>query len=373
MDTIETFTTPGHQAEELGAQLELALHTTRAGRGCVLLYGRDQLRLAAAIEDGQAVDEPWPDLDWQLTWQAWNSNDCLTNGSTLAVCLSDRAHRYGVLYLEQAQPERLLAVEGLAWELVGLLARDQAVLHQRQLDRCQASNRALTQQVIELQRVNGELQRFVHLAANHLQEPLRALDGYSRMVQAHVSDPAAKVPVTRIQEAARRLTSVVSDLLDYSKPGSTSFVPVNLDAVIGQARSDLQAEMQACQARLSRDRLGWAAGDASALRLVFRNLLSNALKFRRGCRPRIHIGCRELEDSIELTFIDDGIGLPGDRLEEVFEPFRRLHTLEEFPGTGLGLTIARSIVERHGGRLWLESNHFNGTTAHLLLPSRPAR
>lgn len=373
MDIIERFTTPGHPADELGAQLAVALRTTRAQRGCLLVYSRDQLRPVLAREQDQLLDEPWPEMDWQLAWQAWNNNACLTSASTVAVCLADRAHRYGVLYLEQLQTDKLLAVEGLAWELTSLLARDQALLHQRQLDRCQARNKALTQQVLELQRVNGELRRFVHLAANHLQEPLRALDGYSRMAQAHVTHPTAKLPVTRIREAAQRLTSVVADLLDYSKPGGTNFTPVNLDAVIGQARSDLESELKACQARLSRDRLGWVEGDASALRLVFRNLLSNAIKFRRGCRPRIHIGCREVGDLLELTFVDDGIGLPQDRLEEVFEPFRRLHTLEEYPGTGLGLTIARSIVERHRGRLRLESNHFNGTTAIVLLPLKASR
>lgn len=217
-----------------------------------------------------------------------------------------------------------------------------------------------------------DLRNFVHYASHDLQEPLRAVAGYSRLLRQHLA-ATADTTTTRLLEqimsGTSRMSSLLKDLLDFSTLGDLGWhvQRVNTAEILNQARADLATEFRECQAQLVRDELPWAMADPLALRLLLRALLSNALKFRRGSHPQIRVGARE-----GTFFIaDDGIGIPERYHQEVFQPFRRLHTLDEQPGHGLGLALAQRIVERHGGRIWIESNSDQGITVFFQLEGDP--
>ncbi|MFN8609718.1 MAG: ATP-binding protein [Vulcanimicrobiota bacterium] len=213
-----------------------------------------------------------------------------------------------------------------------------------------------------------ELRHFVHYASHDLQEPLRAVSGYSRLLSHHLGEQADSTTrrlIEQIVGGANRMSSLLKDLLDFSTLGEIGWQVqrVNSAEQLTRARSDLSQEIRDAQAVIERDELPWINADPLALRLLFRALLSNAIKFRRGSHPRIHIGYRA--DVFRVR--DDGIGIASPYHKEVFEPFRRLHTLDEHPGHGLGLALARRIVERHGGKIWIESNPTFGVTVFFYL------
>ena len=217
-----------------------------------------------------------------------------------------------------------------------------------------------------------QLRHFVHYASHDLQEPLRAVSGYSRLLSNHLGEQADATTQRLIEQiigGANRMSSLLKDLLDFSTLGEIGWQVQRVNAAeqLTRARSDLAQEMRDSQATIERDELPWVNADPLALRLLFRALLSNAIKFRRGSHPHIRVGARD-----NLFWVcDDGIGIPTLYHQQVFEPFRRLHTLDEHPGHGLGLALAQRIVQRHGGRIWIESNVTFGITVYFHLEGGP--
>lgn len=231
----------------------------------------------------------------------------------------------------------------------------------------------MTAHVEELERINQDLRTFVHYASHDLQEPIRAVAGYSRLLAQQLgdsSDPEAQYLLGQILLATSSMSKLLKDLLDYSTLGDKrlQLEAVNTADIVQKVRGDLAREIAECDARIERADLPWVTADLVSLRLLFRCLLSNAIKFRRGSHPRIDIGARPGLHGVQFWVRDDGIGVPSEYHEEVFKPFRRLHTLDEFPGRGLGLAMARRILERYGSRIWLESNEVFGITVYFELP-----
>ncbi|MBS2040041.1 hypothetical protein JST97_33955 [bacterium] len=217
-----------------------------------------------------------------------------------------------------------------------------------------------------------QLRHFVHYASHDLQEPLRAVCGYSKLLSNHLgeqADPTTRRLIEQIVGGANRMSSLLKDLLDFSTLGEIGWQiqPVNSAEQLTRARSDLAQEIRDSQAHIQREELPWVQADPLAVRLLFRALLSNAIKFRRGSHPMIQIGVQQKVFWVR----DDGIGIAAAYHLEVFEPFRRLHTLDEHPGHGLGLALAQRIVERHGGKIWLESNPTFGITVYFTLEAGP--
>lgn len=216
---------------------------------------------------------------------------------------------------------------------------------------------------------------FVYYASHDLQEPVRAVTGYARMLAQQLgseAEPESQYLVGQILLATAEMTTLLRDLLDYMDLGERRLIlqPVNTADVLQKAKSDLAREIQQAEARVERGELPWVYADVLSLRLLFRCLLSNAVKFRRGSHPQIVVSSAPEGDTAHFRFTDDGIGIPEEFHEDVFLPFRRLHTLDEFPGRGLGLAMARRIVDRYGTRIWLESNPVFGVTVHFTLPAR---
>ena len=168
---------------------------------------------------------------------------------------------------------------------------------------------------------------------------------------------------------------LINGLLDYSRVGTKggNFVPVDLNAALGDAFRNLQASLKAAQAQVTHDALPSLSVDATQITQLFQNLIGNAIKFRGEQPPKIHVGVRR-EPARWVFFVRDrGIGIEPQYFERIFQLFQRLHTRKHYPGTGIGLTICKRIVERHGGKIWVESQPGQGTTFYFSIPEAATR
>ncbi len=228
---------------------------------------------------------------------------------------------------------------------------------------------ALRETVRQLTRTNRELELFAYVASHDLQEPLRMVRAYVGRLEHCLGadlDGRARQYLTIVQEAAGTLSVLIEDLLAYARLGwqVTETAPVDLGVCAARALRGLEAQVEAAGARVELDALPRASGDAALLTQVFHNLLVNALKFRKGPGPGIRVGARAGAVFVQ----DDGIGLDPAHAERIFEVFQRLHPRERFPGSGIGLSLCKKIVEGHGGRIWVESAPGEGATFFFQLP-----
>ncbi|MBF0272465.1 MAG: PAS domain S-box protein [Magnetococcales bacterium] len=232
------------------------------------------------------------------------------------------------------------------------------------------------QRTAELEAVNQELKEFVYVASHDLQEPLRTMNSYAEFLREDVGEAtlneSAQEDLRFITDAAKRMQTLVWDLLAYSRSGrlEVRHRPVALNDCLAAVQENLQTSMVESHASVTWEDLPTVRGEATSLISVFQNLIGNGIKFRRpGVDPILRV---EAEANGALWVIrvrDNGIGMEGKYLEQIFQPFKRLHSKKEYPGTGLGLAIVRKIVERHGGVIQVESTPGHGSLFTLTLPA----
>ncbi len=228
----------------------------------------------------------------------------------------------------------------------------------------------------ELERSNIELRRFAYVASHDLQSPTRAICGFAQLLQRRYGgqfDAQGEEWITRLVEAGERMSALIYALIDHAEidANTRAFEPVALDDAIDDALRLLRGPIHDTGAVITRGTLGTVIGDRSQLAQLLQNLIGNALKFCRGHAPEVTISARPREELLEISIADNGIGIPLESLEQVFEIFRRLQPRQEYPGTGVGLAVCRRIVERHGGRIWAESRVEGGSVFRLTLPRAP--
>lgn len=231
----------------------------------------------------------------------------------------------------------------------------------------------------DLRRSNAELEQFAYIASHDLQEPLRMVASYTELLgeryRGKLDDKADKY-IHYAVDGAKRMQRLVADLLTYSRVGSQgkALLPVALDEVVQHVRRGLaQAIAEAGAVVTVPALLPVVLADEGQLGQLFQNLIGNALKFRGEAPPRIVIAASLVDRRWEITVRDNGIGVDMQYCDRIFEMFQRLHERNKFDGSGIGLSIAKRIVERHGGRIWLESSPGAGATFHFTLhPSRKA-
>jgi light-regulated signal transduction histidine kinase (bacteriophytochrome) len=165
-------------------------------------------------------------------------------------------------------------------------------------------------------------------------------------------------------DGATRMQTLISDLLNYSRVGTQGkpLAPTDSEAVLERVLDGLKFAIEENRAAVTHDPLPRVMADPVQLGQLFQNLLTNAMKFHGASPPRIHIAARETGSIWEFSFRDNGIGIAEEHAERIFVIFQRLHTKTEYPGTGIGLAICKKIVERHGGRIWIEASEGGGTT-----------
>jgi light-regulated signal transduction histidine kinase (bacteriophytochrome) len=183
-------------------------------------------------------------------------------------------------------------------------------------------------------------------------------------------DPDAHEFIAFAVDGAKRMKRLITDLLAYSRVGmqDKALVPVNAETVLAQVLKNLQIAIEESQAVISHDPLPTVLADEGQLVQLFQNLLGNALKFRGDSPPQIHIGLTREQGAYLFSVRDNGIGLEPEQVERVFIIFQRVHDKGEYPGSGIGLAICKKIVERHGGRIWVESQPGQGATFYFTLP-----
>ena len=226
---------------------------------------------------------------------------------------------------------------------------------------------ALETKARELSRSNEELQQFAYVASHDLQEPLRMISSYTQLLERRYADKLdanAREFMDFIVDGAARMKQLIEDLLAYSRVGTRGreFQATSSGAALAKALANLRAAQDSSAAVVTHDKMPEVLADGAQLTQVFQNLIGNAMKFRGTEAPRIHVEAQTRDEVWVFTVRDNGIGLDPQYADRIFMMFQRLHNKTEYPGTGIGLAIVKKIVERHGGRIWVDSAPGKGST-----------
>jgi PAS domain S-box-containing protein len=229
-----------------------------------------------------------------------------------------------------------------------------------------------------LQRNNEDLEQFVYIASHDLREPLTSVAGYAGLLTRRLGDKLddeEKHYLSEILDSAKRMEQKIDDLLSFSRAGRSGVIQgtFHLGAAIEEARRNLVRRIEEASALFEvQDDLPNLQGDRGLIAQVFQNLFSNSIKYHGTETPRISIQAELYDDNFWLiTVKDNGIGFDMQHKDRIFGVFQRLYTIEEYPGTGIGLAIAKKIVERHLGRIWTLSSPGKGSAFFFTLPSAP--
>lgn len=233
----------------------------------------------------------------------------------------------------------------------------------------------LAQVNAELRRSNAELEQFAYVASHDLQEPLRMISGHLQLLERRYRDKLDADATEFIHyavEGAVRMKHLIEDLLRLSRAGTQAakIRPVDAAIVFEAACSNLGAAIDADRAHITVGALPTISADASLLTQVFQNLIGNAIKFcAEGTTPEIQVSAKRAGDNWVFAVRDNGIGFETQHSERIFRIFERLHSSEQYSGSGVGLAICKRIVERHGGKIWVESRLGEGSTFFFALPA----
>ena len=230
----------------------------------------------------------------------------------------------------------------------------------------------------ELKRSNDELQQFAYVTSHDLQEPLRTIASFTQLMERRYKgklDEDADEFMGYIVDASVRMKQMILDLLEYSRMGTKQemFQTIHMESELNNVFVNLNDLIERSCAEITHDSLPMVFGDGSQLLLLLQNLITNAIKFRKEDElPKIHISaaCDPEKNEYVFSITDNGIGIEEQYFDRIFTIFQRLHTRDEYQGTGIGLSIAKRIVERHGGKIWVESEFGVGSVFYFSIPMR---
>ncbi|MBD2012677.1 GHKL domain-containing protein [Microcoleus sp. FACHB-53] len=290
---------------------------------------------------------------------------------------------------EEAQKIQLIFLFGLVFNLIAFYLVYRAIEQEiRERKQAEASLKQLNEQLearvqqrtadlkeanVNLLYSNRELEQFAYVASHDLQEPLRAVNSYAQLLgrkyQGNLDAKADKY-LGYIMEGATRMQQLINDLLEFSRVGTRAkeLKLTACEVVLSQVLINLKVAIAECQAVVTHDPLPTIMGDEIQLMQLFQNLISNAIKFHREEPPCVHISVVQQQNDWVFSVRDNGIGMEPEYFERIFTIFQRLHSRAEYPGTGIGLAVCKKIVERHGGRIWIESELGVGTTFYFTIP-----
>ena len=238
-------------------------------------------------------------------------------------------------------------------------------------------SKRLRHYVSELEKSNERLEQFAYAASHDLQEPLRMVTSYLRLLEDRYDDALDEDAEEFLEfavDGADRMREMIDGLLEYSRVETRGdpFETVDLDAALDAVLADLQIQIEESGAEITAADLPRVEGDASQVRQVLQNLLSNAITYCGDEPPRIDVGAERRGREWVISVRDEGIGIDPDHQDRVFTVFDRLHSRDEYEGTGIGLALCQRIVERHGGEIWVDSAPGEGSTFSFTLPAADA-
>lgn len=237
---------------------------------------------------------------------------------------------------------------------------------------------ALARRTEELAQSNRELEQFAYVASHDLQEPLRMVASYTQLLARRYQDKLdddANEFIHFAVDGATRMQALINDLLSLSRIGTRAkpLEPCESDLSLSRALANLRLAIEESGAVVTHDVLPTVVADVSQLTQLFQNLIGNALKFHGEAALKVHIGVERKIRDWEFSVRDNGIGIAPEHFERIFVIFQRLHTKQDYPGTGIGLAVCKKIVERHGGNIRVESKPGEGTVFYFTLPARTGR
>ncbi|MFP4502331.1 MAG: PAS domain S-box protein [Candidatus Hydrogenedentota bacterium] len=306
-----------------------------------IIVPEDRARVRQTVHDAIAEDAPWS-VDYRIR------------------------HADGVFRWVYEEGRAVFEGTGTVRYLDGFIL-DQTARKEAE-DALREQTSELQRLVAELNRINDELDQFAYVASHDLQEPLRTLTTYSGFLEEDLGDDLSsdvREDLCLLMNAAERMRALVRDLLAFSRSGRVALdrKKISLDTCVDDALGNLQTLLDDTGAEVLRVPLAYAKSDRTLITQVFQNLISNALKFRSATRPRVEITFEQANGRAIYGVRDNGIGIDPAYREQIFAPFKRLHTTREYTGSGIGLAVCRRVIERHGGTIWVESEP--GAGAHF--------
>ena len=252
-------------------------------------------------------------------------------------------------------------------EIIGVFAAA------RDITELKEAEKILKQKLGELSRSNEELEQFAYISSHDLQEPLRMIASYLQLLERKYKgklDSKADKYIHFSVDGAIRMQNLIDDILDFSRVTTKAkkLQPTDLEIIYEEVLSNLELSIKENDAHINHDHLPVVMADQTQITQVFQNLINNAMKFRSEDKPKINISVKEEEDYWLFAVEDNGIGIDPKHSERIFEVFKRLHKKRDYPGTGIGLAICKKIIERHGGRIWVESELGKGSNFYFTLP-----
>jgi len=235
------------------------------------------------------------------------------------------------------------------------------------------AKRELEEIASKLKISNKELEQFAYVASHDLQEPLRMVTSFTQLLERRYKDKLdvdADEYIGFIVEGSKRMKYLIDDLLEFSRLNTQNreFESVLLKITLEDVLRNLNATIKENNAKISHDPLPTIRGDRSQINQLLQNLIANAIKFHGDEPPKVHISAEESGNEWIISVNDKGIGIDPDHQEQIFRIFKRLHTREEYAGTGIGLAICKRIIDKHNGKIWVESELGKGSTFYFTIP-----
>ena len=227
----------------------------------------------------------------------------------------------------------------------------------------------------DIQRSNKELEQFAYVASHDLQEPLRMVASYMQLLQRRYKDKFdndANDFINYAVDGSKRMQELIHDLLAYSRVGlpGREFEQIDIETVLDRAIRNLGMSIKDSGAVVTHDSMPTMFADGIQITQLFQNLISNSIKYYNEAPPRIHISAKQNKKAVTFSVSDNGIGIDPQYYERIFTIFQRLHSKEKYSGTGIGLAICKKIVERHHGKIWVESLPGEGSTFYFTIPEK---
>jgi len=319
--------------------------------------------------NGQFIERTGYDATGELCYKALHDLD-----SICPWCVNERVFKGETVRWEIQSPKDnhwYYIVNTPIYHTNGTLSKQAMIIDITEIKKTEEELKRISE---ELARSNAELKDFAYIASHDLKKPLQSIESFANLLARRYKgklDAKADEFISYIVEGVQRLQILIKDLLEYSQieTKAKNIKPTDCSFIVEEAMSNLKTAMDESNAVVTYNKLPTIMSDPQQIISLFQNLIDNAIKFRSNKAPRVRISADRKGNEWLFSIRDNGIGIDPENFEKIFVMFQRLHGSADFPGTGIGLSICKKIIERHGGRIWVESEPGKGATFFFVIPS----